>query len=101
MPTKISSLALMGVYGRVASVLLETAEPDGNGSFDPRPKVSRQDVAKMVGASREMVSRVMKDFEEQGFCADVGWWYVRVNERRPSRAEECLWVYACFSTPCP
>jgi len=29
--------------------------------------VSRQDLAKMVGASREMVSRVMKDLEDRGF----------------------------------
>ncbi len=31
-----------------------------------RSKVSRQDLAKVVGASREMVSRVMKDLEERG-----------------------------------
>jgi uncharacterized membrane protein len=31
-----------------------------------RNKVSRQDLAKIVGASREMVSRVMKDLEERG-----------------------------------
>ena len=31
-----------------------------------RNKVSRQDMAKVVGASREMVSRVMKDLEERG-----------------------------------
>jgi CRP/FNR family transcriptional regulator, cyclic AMP receptor protein len=31
-----------------------------------RNKVSRQDMAKIVGASREMVSRVMKDLEERG-----------------------------------
>ena len=30
-----------------------------------RNKVSRQDLAKVVGASREMVSRVMKDLEER------------------------------------
>ena len=29
--------------------------------------ISRQDIAKMVGASREMVSRVMKDLEDRGF----------------------------------
>jgi CRP/FNR family cyclic AMP-dependent transcriptional regulator len=32
-----------------------------------RDKISRQDIAKMVGASREMVSRVMKDLEDRGF----------------------------------
>jgi CRP-like cAMP-binding protein len=64
---KIESLALMDVYGRVARVLLESADQDGEGLALIRDKVSRQDLAKMVGASREMVSRVMKDLEERGF----------------------------------
>ena len=63
---KIESLALMDVYGRVARTLLEFAEDD-DGVKIIRHKVSRQDMAKMVGASREMVSRVMKDLEERGF----------------------------------
>ena len=64
---KIESLALMDVYGRVARALLESALPDREGKAVIREKVSRQDLAKMVGASREMVSRVMKDLEERGF----------------------------------
>ncbi len=64
---KIESLALMDVYGRVARALLESAVPDREGNTVIRDKVSRQDLAKMVGASREMVSRVMKDLEERGF----------------------------------
>jgi CRP/FNR family cyclic AMP-dependent transcriptional regulator len=64
---KIESLALMDVYGRVARALLEFASPDAEGNLVIREKVSRQDLAKMVGASREMVSRVMKDLEERGF----------------------------------
>lgn len=63
----ISTLALVGVYGRVTRVLMERAERSAAGDLIIREKVSRQDIAKMVGASREMVSRVMKDFEEQGF----------------------------------
>ena len=47
-----------------------------------RDKISRQDIAKMVGASREMVSRVMKDFEEQGFIETRADGSVLVNERR-------------------
>lgn len=78
----ISSLALVGVYGRVAKVLLESAVPDEHGSLLIRDKVSRQDIAKMVGASREMVSRVMKDFEEQGFIQLLDSGMVRVIERR-------------------
>ena len=64
---KIESLALMDVYGRVARALLEFAVADADGHAVIRDKVSRQDLAKMVGASREMVSRVMKDLEDRGF----------------------------------
>jgi len=64
---KIESLALMDVYGRVARALLEFAAPDREGLMAIRDRISRQDIAKMVGASREMVSRVMKDLEERGF----------------------------------
>ena len=62
---QIESLALLDVYGRVARTLLEMAEED-KGVKLIRHKVSRQDMAKVVGASREMVSRVMKDLEERG-----------------------------------
>ncbi|UUX96899.1 Crp/Fnr family transcriptional regulator [Aquabacterium sp. J223] len=62
---QIESLALLDVYGRVARTLLDMAEED-NGIKIIRNKVSRQDMAKIVGASREMVSRVMKDLEERG-----------------------------------
>jgi CRP/FNR family cyclic AMP-dependent transcriptional regulator len=79
---KISSLALMGVYGRVAMVLMDSAVMEDNDMLMIRDKVSRQDIAKMVGASREMVSRVMKDFEEQGFIQLLEGGMVRVHERR-------------------
>lgn len=78
----ISSLALVGVYGRVAKVLLDSAVADESDALVIREKVSRQDIAKMVGASREMVSRVMKDFEEQGFIQLLEGGGVRVFERR-------------------
>ncbi|MBP7453013.1 MAG: Crp/Fnr family transcriptional regulator [Ottowia sp.] len=64
---KIESLALMDVYGRVARALLEFAVETPEGELLIRDRISRQDIAKMVGASREMVSRVMKDLEERGF----------------------------------
>jgi CRP/FNR family cyclic AMP-dependent transcriptional regulator len=62
---QIESLALLDVYGRVARALLDMADEDA-GEKVIRGKVSRQDLAKHVGASREMVSRVMKDLEERG-----------------------------------
>ena len=64
---KIESLALLDVYGRVAHALLDFAVSDTQGQRVIKEKISRQDLAKMVGASREMVSRVMKDLEERGF----------------------------------
>jgi CRP-like cAMP-binding protein len=63
---QIESLALLDVYGRVARTLLDMSEQDGEIKII-RNKVSRQDLAKIVGASREMVSRVMKDLEERGY----------------------------------
>lgn len=62
---QIESLALLDVYGRVARALLDMADVS-EGQRIIRGKVSRQDLAKHVGASREMVSRVMKDLEERG-----------------------------------
>ena len=63
---KIGSLALMDVYGRVARLLLEIAE-DIDGEKVVVNKLSKQDIAKMIGASREMVSRVMKDLQLGGY----------------------------------
>ena len=63
---KISSLALMDVYGRVARLLLEMAD-DIDGEKVIVRKLSKQDIAKMIGASREMVSRVMKDLQLGGY----------------------------------
>ncbi|MBX3679401.1 MAG: cyclic nucleotide-binding domain-containing protein [Rhodocyclaceae bacterium] len=66
---KIESLALMDVYGRVARLLLEMAE-DVEGERIVQRKISKQDIAKMIGASREMVSRVMKDLGLRGLIEE-------------------------------
>ena len=78
---KIESLALMDVYGRVARALLEFAAETPEGELLIREKISRQDIAKMVGASREMVSRVMKDLEERGFIETLSNGSIVVKER--------------------
>ena len=62
---KIESLALMDTYGRVAKLLLELSE-EVDGERLVRRKISKQDIAKVVGASREMVTRVIKDLETSG-----------------------------------
>lgn len=66
---KIESLALMDVYGRVARLLIEMAEQVDGESVVVR-KISKQDIAKMIGASREMVSRVMKDLAQHGLIEE-------------------------------
>lgn len=63
---KIGSLALLDVYGRVARLLIDMAE-NVNGQRIVTKRLPKQDIAKMIGASREMVSRVMKDLQMGGY----------------------------------
>ncbi len=72
---KIGSLILMDVYGRVARVLVELAEKEGkriNNDIVIETKLRQQDIANMVGASRETISRVLKDFVQNGFITIDG-----------------------------
>jgi CRP/FNR family cyclic AMP-dependent transcriptional regulator len=63
---KINSLALLDVYGRVARLLIDMSE-EVDGQKVVTKRLPKQDIAKMIGASREMVSRVMKDLQLGGF----------------------------------
>ncbi|MCL2635084.1 MAG: cyclic nucleotide-binding domain-containing protein [Betaproteobacteria bacterium] len=68
---KIESLALLDVYGRVARLLLDVSiEEEGRRVI--KKKISKQDMARMIGASREMVSKVMRDLELSGYIATEG-----------------------------
>ena len=66
----IESLALLDVFGRVARLLIDLSE-ERNGQRVVTRKLSKQDIAKMVGASREMVSRVMTDLRQQGLLDEI------------------------------
>ena len=62
----VKSLALMDVYGRVARMLLELAvERDGVLVIESKP--TQQEIASRVGASREMVSRILGDLTVGGY----------------------------------
>ncbi len=63
---KIGSLALLDVYGRVARLLIDMSELV-NGQRVVAKRLPKQDIAKMIGASREMVSRVMRDLQLGGY----------------------------------
>jgi CRP/FNR family cyclic AMP-dependent transcriptional regulator len=70
---KIESLALIDVYGRVARLLLDMAvNLEGNWVVEHAPP--KQEMARMIGASREMVSRVVKDLQSKGL--------IRAEKRR-------------------
>ncbi|MDX1657078.1 MAG: Crp/Fnr family transcriptional regulator [Candidatus Competibacteraceae bacterium] len=62
----VKSLALLDVYGRVARTLLGLAE-EQEGRQVITQRLTHQDIANMVGASREMVSRIMKDLSTGGY----------------------------------
>ena len=83
MTENLKDLALVDVYGRVAKLLLELAtEADGRLVIDQR--LTQQDIADRVSASREMVSRILKDLTTGGYIANEGGKIV--IQRRPPRA---------------
>lgn len=65
----VKSLALMDVYGRVARTLLHLAKQQGDDKLVIDQRLTQQDIANMVGASREMVSRIMKDLVAGGYVS--------------------------------
>lgn len=67
----VKSLALLDVYGRVAKLLLELAhEEDGKLVISEKP--TQQEIANRVGASREMVSRILSDLSKGGYINITG-----------------------------
>jgi CRP/FNR family cyclic AMP-dependent transcriptional regulator len=70
---KIESLALIDVYGRVARLLIEMAQ-NVEGKWIVEHAPPKQEIARMIGASREMVSRVVKDLHKKGL--------IRAEKRR-------------------
>lgn len=57
----VKALALQDVYGRVTTVLATLASPRDDGTSIIPEKLTQQDIADRVGASREMVARILKD----------------------------------------
>ncbi len=78
----VKSLALMDVYGRVARTLLNLAVEE-NGKLVIQEKLTQKDIANMVGASREMVSRILKDLSIGGYIS-VDKRRITINERLPA-----------------
>jgi CRP/FNR family cyclic AMP-dependent transcriptional regulator len=71
---KVGDLAFLDVTGRVARTLLELCnEPDAMTHPDGMQiKITRQEIGRLVGCSREMVGRVLKTLEDQGLVSVKG-----------------------------
>ena len=71
---KVGDLAFLDVTGRVARTLLDLCkQPDAMTHPDGMQiKVTRQEIGRIVGCSREMVGRVLKSLEEQGLVSVKG-----------------------------
>jgi CRP/FNR family transcriptional regulator, cyclic AMP receptor protein len=79
----VKNLALVDVYGRVARLIVDLArDKDGKRVIDPRP--TQQDMAVRVGASREMISRILKDLAAGGYIRIEG--AQLIIEREPPAA---------------
>lgn len=80
----VKSLALQDVYGRVANVLTDLAEERGDGSLYIPEKLTQQDIADRVGASREMVARILKDLTIGDYIRFEGR-HIIINSRLPAK----------------
>jgi CRP/FNR family transcriptional regulator, cyclic AMP receptor protein len=71
---KLSDLAFVDVSGRIAHTLLDLCrEPDAMTHPDGMQiKVTRQELGKIVGCSREMAGRALKSLEQEGLVAVFG-----------------------------
>jgi CRP/FNR family cyclic AMP-dependent transcriptional regulator len=71
---KVGDLAFLDVTGRVARTLLDLCnEPDAMTHPDGMQiKITRQEIGRIVGCSREMVGRVLKTLEHQGLVSVKG-----------------------------
>ncbi len=71
---KVGDLAFLDVTGRVAGTLLDLCkQPDAMTHPDGMQiKITRQEIGRIVGCSREMVGRVLKTLEDQGLVSVSG-----------------------------
>ena len=80
----VRNLALMDVYGRVARLLLSLAVEQPDGKLVVPERLTQQDIADRVGASRDMVSRIFKDLTTGGYVSVVDR-QITINRKPPAR----------------
>lgn len=78
----VRTLALLDVFGRLVSTLYSLAV-EKDGELVVEQKLTQQELANRIGASREMVSRIMHDLVEGGYI-DVDHKRVTIRKKIPS-----------------
>jgi len=67
---KVESLAFKDVYGRIAGLLNHLAKPEDD-KWVVEDKLTHREIAYMVGCSREMVSKILKELTTGGYISTV------------------------------
>jgi CRP/FNR family transcriptional regulator, cyclic AMP receptor protein len=80
----VKNLALMDVYGRVARLLLSIAKEQPDGKLVVPERMTQQDIADRVGASRDMISRIFKDLTIGGYVTVIDR-IITINRKPPAR----------------
>jgi CRP/FNR family cyclic AMP-dependent transcriptional regulator len=80
----VKHLALLDVYGRVARLLLNMAVEQADGKLMIPEKLTQQEIAERVGASRDMVSRIFRDLSQGGYIT-VENRFITINKKPPAR----------------
>lgn len=81
---QVRALALQDVYTRVARLLNDASQPEGQHRVVPH-RMTQQDIAERVGASREMVNRVMKELTTGDYVAQDGERRLQILKPLPER----------------
>lgn len=76
-------MALLDVYGRMIQTLENEQGPASQGPVE-LTQITHQQIASRVGASREMVSRLLKDLEKGGYI-DLGVKRITLKKKLPAR----------------
>jgi CRP/FNR family cyclic AMP-dependent transcriptional regulator len=77
-------MALLDVYGRVIHTLEGEHGPASNQAPVQLTQITHQQIASRVGASREMVSRLLKDLEKGGYV-ELGIKRITLKKKLPAR----------------
>ena len=78
------NMALLDVYGRVIAILESHEGPGRPDAPVELKQITHQAIASRVGASREMVSRLLKDLEKGGYI-ELGVKRITLKKKLPAR----------------